>query len=196
MGMTTPRTAFLAAPALVGAYGLIRIADGLDGSHGPGIAWTAGHLCFLASLALFVQGFAAMRTMAGRDRLSTAGLWIGTAGAVALGVQFAIDIAVGFAAADKPEMRDLFTRVQDTPGMLPLFYDFGPLLFFVAQLMLAVQLASRRVLKPWSPVLVLAGALLPLVEKNLIPLTALLLLAAFAPLYLGRPHPEPESASV
>ncbi|MFD9407807.1 hypothetical protein ACFWBN_12445 [Streptomyces sp. NPDC059989] len=193
--MTTPRTAFLAAPALMGAYGLIRIADGLDGDHGPGVAWTAGHLCFLAGLAFFVQGFAAMRTMAGRNRLSTAGFWTATAGAVTLGGQFLIDIAVGFASADRAEMQELFARIQDTPGMLPVFYDFGPLLFFVAQLVLAVQLASRRILKPWAPVLMLAGTALPLVDKDLIPVTAVLLLISFAPLYRGRPSPRPETAS-
>ncbi|MFD5145636.1 hypothetical protein [Streptomyces sp. NPDC058401] len=180
--MTTPRTAFVAAPVLMGAYGVIRMLDGLDGSRGPGFAWSLGHLCFLAALVLFVQGFAAMRTMTGGGRLSTVGLWTGTAGAVALAGQFAIDLVVGFMSADRGAMEEMFTRIQDIPGMLPVFYELVPLLFFVGQLILVAQLAARRVLKPWAPVLVLVSALVPLIGKDFIPLGAALLLVAFAPL--------------
>ncbi len=35
-------------------YGLVRLLHGLDGTHGPGLLWTAGHLAFLAALILFV----------------------------------------------------------------------------------------------------------------------------------------------
>ncbi|MFZ3471176.1 hypothetical protein ACODT3_20740 [Streptomyces sp. 4.24] len=185
--MTTPRTAFLAAPVLMGAYGVIRILDGLDGSRGPGFAWSLGHLCFLGALVFFVQGFMAMRAMAGHNRLSTVGVWAGTAGAMAVGVQFAIDLVVGFLSADRGAMEVLFTRVQDIPGVLPAFYDFGPLLFFVGQLILVSQLAKRRVLKPWAPVLVLIDTTLPFADKDLIPLGAVLLLVSFAPLYRDRP---------
>ncbi|MFD8638211.1 hypothetical protein [Streptomyces sp. NPDC059533] len=184
--MINSRTAFLAAPVLMGAYGIIRIVDGLDGSRGPGPAWTLGHLCFLGALYFFVQGFTAMRTAAGGNRLSTVGLWAGTAGAVAVGVQFAIDLVVGFLSADRAAMENLFTRIQDVPGVLPAFYDFGPLLFFVGQLILVCQLAKRRILKPWAPVLVLIDTTLPFAEKDLIPLGAVLLLVSFAPLYRSR----------
>lgn len=167
----------------MGAYGLIRILDGLDGSRGPGPAWSLGHLCFLGALVLFVRGFAAMRMAAGRNRLSTAALWTGMAGAVALGAQFSIDLVVGFLSADRGTMDELFTRIQDTPGVLAAVYEFGPLLFFVGQLILVCQLAGRRVLRRWAPVLVLMAAAVPLVAKDLIPVGAVLLLAAFAPLY-------------
>ncbi|MFD6891263.1 hypothetical protein [Streptomyces sp. NPDC059957] len=191
--MTTPRTAFFAAPVLTGAYGVIRILDGLDGSRGPGFAWSLGHLCFLGALVLFVQGFAAMRAMAGGGKLSAVGLWTGVAGAVALAGQFAIDLVVGFMSADRGAMEELFTRVQDIPGMLPVIYEFGPLLFFVGQLILVSQLAARRVLKPWAPVLVLVNAVLPLVGKDLIPVGAVLLLVAFAPLCRTRETVEADS---
>ncbi|CAM5488918.1 hypothetical protein SAVIM338S_03407 [Streptomyces avidinii] len=184
--MTTPRTAFLAAPVLTGAYGVIRILDGLDGSRGPGFAWTLGHLCFLGALVLFVQGFASMRARAGGGTLSTVGLWTGVAGVVALAGQFGIDLVVGFLSADRGAMETMFAKVQDIPGMLPVLYEFGPLLFFVGQLILASQLAKRRVLKVWAPVLVLANAVVPLVGKDLIPVGAVLLLLAFAPLYRDR----------
>ncbi|MCY0934850.1 hypothetical protein [Streptomyces sp. H34-S4] len=183
--MITSRTAFLAAPVLMGAYGLIRILGGLDDSRGPGPAWSLGHLCFLGALALFVRGLADMRTAAGRGGLSTTALWTGTAGAVALGAQFVIDLVVGFLSADRGAMDELFVRIQDVPGVLPAVYDFGPLLFFVGQLVLVCQLAKRRILKPWAPVLVLMAATVPLAGKDLIPVGALLLLVAFAPLYRG-----------
>ncbi|MFI5866664.1 hypothetical protein [Streptomyces sp. NPDC051546] len=189
--MTAPRTAFVAAPVLMGAYGVIRMLDGLDGSRGPGFAWSLGHLCFLASLVLFVQGFAAMRAMAGGGRVAGVGLWTGTAGAVALAGQFAIDLVVGFMSADRGAMDEMFSRIQDIPGMLPVFYEFGPLLFFVGQLILVAQLAARRVLKPWAPVLVLVSACVPLIGKDFIPLGAALLLVAFAPL-----RPDRETVTV
>ena len=47
------RFAYIGAPALVTAYGLARLIDGIDGSKGPGPAWTIGHLFFLVALALF-----------------------------------------------------------------------------------------------------------------------------------------------
>ncbi|WP_405680703.1 hypothetical protein OG239_03690 [Streptomyces sp. NBC_00868] len=184
--MINSRTAFLAAPVLMGAYGVIRIVDGLDGSRGPGLAWSLGHLCFLGALVFFVRGFAAMRAAAGGNRLSTVGLWTGTAGAIAVGVQFAIDMVVGFLSADRGAMDELFTQVQDIPGVLPAFYDFGPLLFFVGQLILVSQLAKRGVLKPWAPLLVLIDTTLPFADKDLIPLGAVLLLVSFAPLWRTR----------
>ncbi|MGW6707278.1 hypothetical protein ACWGDE_20630 [Streptomyces sp. NPDC054956] len=185
--MNNPRTAFIAAPVLMGTYGVVRIIDGLDGSRGPGFAWSAGHLCFLAALVFFVRGFATMRDLAGANRLAAVGLWTGTAGAVAVAGQFAMDLAVGFLSADRGAMDVLFTRVQDIPGVLPVFYDFGPLLFFVGQLILVSQLAARRVLKVWAPVLVLVDTTLPFADKDLIPLGAVLLLVSFAPLYRGGP---------
>ncbi|MEU5011198.1 hypothetical protein AB0G35_13035 [Streptomyces sp. NPDC021749] len=191
--MTSPRTAFLTAPVLMGAYGVLRIIDGLDGSRGPGAAWTVGHLCFLGALVFFVQGFGTMRACAGHNRPAAVGWWTGTAGAVALAVQFLIDLTVGFLSADHGAMQELFAHVQAIPGVLPLVYDYGPLLFFVGQLILVVQLAVRRVLKPWAPVLVLVSITLPFASKDLIPLGAALLLLAFAPLY--RPGADPRRRS-
>ncbi|MFJ6795044.1 hypothetical protein [Streptomyces sp. NPDC091268] len=184
--MINSRTAFVAAPVLMGAYGLVRIVDGLDGSRGPGLAWTLGHLCFLGALAFFVQGFVAMRALVGRGRLSTVGVWVGAVGAVAVGVQFAIDLVVGFLSTDRGAMEDRFTRLQEIPGVLPAFYDFGPLLFFVGQLILVCILAKRHVLKLWAPALVLVDTTLPFADKDLIPLGAVLLLVSYAPLYRTR----------
>ena len=64
-----PRLPFIAAPLLALTYGIIRILDGLDGSRGPGLAWTTGHLAFLGALGMFVLVFLRMRQLAGRTRL-------------------------------------------------------------------------------------------------------------------------------
>ncbi|WP_404960233.1 hypothetical protein [Streptomyces sp. 147326] len=41
---TVTRAAFLAAPLCMLAYGIIRLSDP---DHGPGPAWTAGHIALL-----------------------------------------------------------------------------------------------------------------------------------------------------
>ncbi|MEV1022256.1 hypothetical protein [Streptomyces sp. NPDC050264] len=187
---TTQQRAFLYGPVLFGAYGVIRLLDGIDGEKGPGLAWTAGHLCFLAGLAFFAQGFAAMREAAvrkaaGRDRWSSAGLWIGGAGIAALVVQFGADIVTGLMAADHAGMSDRVGDFQALPGVELAFYVLGPLLFFVGQLLLTGRLAALRTLKAWAPVLVLADSLLSYAVKDLIPLGAVLLVLSYAPLWRG-----------
>ncbi|MEV0827194.1 hypothetical protein [Nonomuraea rubra] len=176
------RFAFIAAPLLTFAYGVIRILDGLDGSRGPGLAWTTGHLAFMAALVLFVQIFWRLRAMAGRDTLSTVSAVAGTAGIATLLAQFGIDIVVGFMAADRDGMSVLFDQVQSVPGVSPIVYDGGPFLFYLAQLALVLQLAVMRRVKAWMPALVLLDLALPFADKDLIPLGALCLLISFVPL--------------
>ncbi|GGT02396.1 hypothetical protein GCM10010156_70370 [Planobispora rosea] len=176
------RTPFVAAPLLVLAYGVIRILDGLDGSRGPGLAWTTGHLAFIAALILFVPIFWQLRRMAGRDTVATVSAVTGLAGGAAFLAQFTIDIVVGFMAADHAAMGPLFDRVQSIPGVSPVVYGVGPALFSIGQLALAVQLAFLGRVRAWVPVLVLAYSLLPLIDKDLIPLSAVCLLVSFVPL--------------
>ncbi|MGP4095280.1 hypothetical protein [Nonomuraea sp. KM90] len=182
MNPMNARLAFIAAPLLVLAYGVIRILDGLDGSRGPGLAWTTGHLAFMAALVLFAGIFWQLRAMAGRDTLSTVSAVAGTAGIAALLAQFGIDVVVGFLAADHAGMSVLFDRVQSVPGVAIAVYDGGPFLFYLAQLALVIQLAVMRRVRPWTPVLVLIDLALPFADKDLIPLGALFLLVSFAPL--------------
>ncbi|MEU4537551.1 hypothetical protein AB0G15_22085 [Streptosporangium sp. NPDC023825] len=177
-----PRIAFVAAPLLVMAYGVIRILDGLDGSRGPGLAWTTGHLAFLAALAMFVSTFLQMRRMAGRNTLSNVSATVGIIGTLALSAQFVIDIVVGFLSADRAGMGVLFDRIQAVPGVSVAVYDGGPFLFYIGQLALVVQLAAARRVKVWTPFLVLLDLLLPFVDKDLIPLGAVFLLVSFVPL--------------
>ncbi|UBU13050.1 hypothetical protein [Nonomuraea gerenzanensis] len=176
------RIAFIAAPLLTFAYGVIRIIDGLDGSRGPGLAWTAGHLAFMAALVLFAQIFWQLRAMAGRGTLSTVTAVAGTAGIATLLAQFGIDLVVGFMAADHDGMGVLFDQVQSVPGVSIVVYDGGPFLFYLAQLGIVLQLAVMRRVKAWMPVLVLLDLALPFMDKDLIPLGALCLLVSFVPL--------------
>ncbi|MDX3099142.1 hypothetical protein PV318_00315 [Streptomyces sp. ME02-6991-2B] len=75
----------------------------------------------------------------------------------------------------------LFTeRVSQVPGVAPVVYDFGPYLFCVGMLVLIVRLAVVRVIKPWTTVLILADLVMPLADKDLIPIGAPLLSVPFA----------------
>ncbi|WP_214326372.1 hypothetical protein [Nonomuraea sediminis] len=176
------RAAFVVAPLLVLAYGLIRIVDGFDGSRGPGIAWTTGHLAFLGALALFVPIFLEMRRMLGRTWPATLSVVVGVVGIACAGAQFAIDIVIGFMASSHEAMSPLFDQVRAVPGVSLAVYDAGPFLFYAAQLALVVQLAVARQVKWWTPVLVMLDFAVPTVNKDLIPLGALCLLVSFLPM--------------
>jgi hypothetical protein len=176
------RIAFVAAPLLTMAYGVIRILDGLDGDRGPGLAWTTGHLAFVAALVMFVLTFAHMRRMAGRNTLSTVSTTIGIVGILALVAQFVIDMVVGFLSADHAAMGVLFDRIQAVPGVLFVVYVGVPLLFYIGQLALVVQLAAMRRVKVWTPFLVLLDLLLPFIDKDFIPVGSVFLLVSFIPL--------------
>jgi hypothetical protein len=175
-----PRIAFIAAPLLTLAYGVIRILDGLDGSRGPGLAWTTGHLAFIAAMGLFVYIFWQMRRMAGGNALSTVIAVIATAGALALAAQFTIDVVAGLLSVDNLSMSLLTREIRDTPGVTLAAYDVGPYLFYIGQFALVVQLAAMRRIKVWTPFLVLCDLIMPNIDKDLIPLGAILLLVSFA----------------
>ncbi|MCK2214081.1 hypothetical protein MF672_009805 [Actinomadura sp. ATCC 31491] len=176
------RAAFVAAPLFVLAYGVIRILDGLDGSRGPGLAWTTGHLAFMAALALFVPIFWRLRRMAGGGAFATASAAAGTVGVAALLGQFGVDLVVGFLSADHDAMGVLFEQVKAVPGVSVAIYDVLPFLFYIGQLALVGLLAARRQVKAWTFALVLTDLMLPFVTKDLIPLGALCLLVSFVPL--------------
>ena len=182
------RTALIAAPLLVLAYGVLRIADGLDGVRGPGLAWTVGHLAFLGALTLFIPIFWEMRRMLGRSAVATATLVAGVVGIGCAAAQFTIDIIVGFLAADHDAMSPMFEQVQAVPGVSVAVYSVGPILFYVAQLAFAALLAGHRLVKFWVPVAVLAEIVLSVVSKDLIPVGAVLLFVSFLPL-MGRRTP-------
>ncbi len=167
------------------AYGLIRLTDE---EHGPGLAWSSGHLFFLAAVVCFIPVVLGMRRMAAAGR-ARAGRGLAGAGAVTalLGVaavvaQVVIDLVAGFLSEDREAMRELFRRVKSHAGVEPAVYTVGPLLFYVGLLLLLTQLAALRRTAAWRPLAVVAGIVATGVSLDLLPLAGLLFLLAFAPL--------------
>jgi len=185
--MQTTRLAFLAAPALTVVYGLVRLLDGLDGAHGPGLLWTVGHLAFFAALILFVTILLAARRMAGGGAVATAAGVAGVAGVCCSLVQIGIDIVVGIVAADRAAMVRMFGDVQDVPGVAVVVYGPGPALLYLGLIALAVHLAVVRAAPVWTPVFLVLGIGVTLAGLDLLPLGGLLMLAALAPLARRRP---------
>ncbi|MBE1533746.1 hypothetical protein [Actinomadura algeriensis] len=178
---------YLLGPALSLAYGLIRLYDGLDDKYGPGGAWTIGHLAFLAGLAFFVPVILDLRRRAAdRPALALVPALFALAGAAALAVQFVIDISVGFASTSRPEMSSHFQQISGAPGVEPLVYGVVPQFFFLGLVVQLAVLAAVRRLPWWSPAAALAGILVVLVAKDLIPLTGVLLGLALLPAALDR----------
>jgi hypothetical protein len=186
-----PRFAFLAAPVLLTGYGLIRLADGLDGERGPGPAWTTGHLAFLGGLVLFVPVLLTLRRLAGGGRLATATAAVGLAGVVLSMAQITIDIVVGLRAGDHAAMGPMFDRVQEVPGVALAVYDAGPMLFYVGLLVAVVHLAARRVVPVWTPIAILLSIVASVANLDLLPVGGLLMLVAFAPLVRSAPAAVP-----
>ena len=184
-----PRLWFVAAPALMFGYGVVRLFDGLDGEYGPGLAWTNGHLLFLAGMVLFgvviVQlGRLVPITTTARQVTASVAVALALAGVVAFARVIVLDLVVGFLAADNAEMRMIRDSIGDFPGILPeAVWDLGPLLFMVGLLTLTVQLAvlHPRRLAAWSPVMVAVGFLCIMVNLNLLPVGAALFGLALAP---------------
>ncbi|MFJ9560694.1 hypothetical protein ACIRQQ_11705 [Streptomyces fuscichromogenes] len=178
------RTAFIAAPLCMLAYGAIRLSDP---DHGPGPAWTSGHVALITGVLLFGAVLPGLLRLseptAGAARLSarTATL-LGLVGVAAVTVQGVIDIVVGFRADDRAGMNRLYEEIQSHPGVLPAVYTVGPMLFYVGLLWLVVQLAVQGRIGAWRPVLVTLGIAVAAAGLDLIPLSALLFCAALSPL--------------
>ncbi|MFE3450811.1 hypothetical protein ACFXJ8_17955 [Nonomuraea sp. NPDC059194] len=184
------RLAFVAAPALTLTYGVIRILDGLDGVRGPGPAWTTGHLAFVGALLLFISIFVQLRRMAGGNGLSTVLAGVAITGALALIGQFTVDIVAGLLAADHYGMSMIIRQVRELPGVSLAVYDIGPYLFYIGQLGLIIQLAVMRRIKVWTPFLVLIDLMMPFIDKDLIPLGAIILFISFLPLARATSTPD------
>lgn len=186
------RIAFHLAPALMLAYGAVRLIDGRDGQHGPGPAWTVGHLLFLGSLLLYGAVIAGLwRRMpvaeGGRARRVIAGALTAMAavGLVTFVRVAIIDIVVGLRAADSAEKSALSDRYADVPAVLPqAFYEIGPVLFMLGLTALLVQHAvvgPRRAAVAASPVLVLLAFVGITANLDLLPAGAALIWLALFP---------------
>ncbi|MFE7398380.1 hypothetical protein [Streptomyces sp. NPDC057557] len=188
----TAGTVFLAGPALMAAYGVVRLIGRAVSDYGPGMWWSLAHLLFLAGVLVFVPVFLGLRWLAGErggKRVAVAvAAWTGLLGAVAVAVQAVIDLVVGFVAADKRAMGEIFERVQDVPGVMPLVYTVVPLLFWFGLLALVTLLAffRRDLVRVWAPVAVLAGVVLTAMNLDLLPIGALCIGLALLPVRRSR----------
>lgn len=184
------RPSLLAAPLPMLGYGLVRLVDGLDGDYGPGLAWTVGHLLFLASIVLFVPVTLGVRRAAATTgpagelvaRISSIVAFVGLAAFLR---SIVIDLVVGFLAPNHEAMSPLFDQAHGFPAdVVPAAaYDFAQLLFPAGLIVMLLQLvlARPRRVPMWSPALVALGASLIGVTLDLLPLIAVFFLAALIP---------------
>lgn len=184
------RFSFWAAPALLFAYGVARLADGSDGSHGPGLAWTIGHVFFLLSLTTFgAVLFGLRRQLPGRRIITTTAVAAGFVGLLAFIRSVIVDLIAGFQAVSRPGMDHIYKRYEGFPGGLPTgfvraFDNAGPPLFILGLLTLVTLLAAvrPRALPWWSPVLAATGFACITVSLDLLPVGGAFLFAALFPL--------------
>ncbi|HEY2792867.1 MAG TPA: hypothetical protein VGJ28_10945 [Micromonosporaceae bacterium] len=187
----TTRFAFLAAPALLFAYGTARLIDGLDGTHGPGPAWTTGHIFFLTSILLFGVALIGLRGRLegrGHRRIGTVAAVAGLIGLVAFVRTTIIDLIVGLRGTDRADMDRLYPHYDRWPGGLPTALTgpldkLGPALFMLSLLTLTILLvlARPRLLSWWSPVLVVVALVAISTSLDLLPLAGAALFAALWP---------------
>ncbi|MFH8404539.1 hypothetical protein ACH4FX_07150 [Streptomyces sp. NPDC018019] len=182
--MTRGRSAFVAGPGCMAAYGLVRL---MDTERGPGPAWSIGHLFLLAGVLLFVPVLLGLWRLVARQggtqrRVGTVLAGLGVVGAAAVAVQAGIDLLVAYSSADHEAMSELFAKVQSVPGVLPVVYTVVPVLFYVGLILLTAQLAVLRMVSAWRPVAIVVGTLAVNVTLDLLPVAGLLFLLALAPL--------------
>lgn len=148
------------APLLMFGYGVLRWFDGRDGHHDKtGFTWRAGHVLFFVAMVLFA--LIAVRLSAVTTPRPLA---VVSAVAAVAGVLSFLWVITG----------DLFPAFPDLPGPLQ---TAGPLLFVLGTVVLLFRQSPW-----WSPVLFLAGFVAISVNLDLLPIAALVILGAFAPL--------------
>lgn len=173
------RIAAIAAPALLFLYGVLRLIDGLDGSHGRGLAWDVGHLLFLGSFAFFGVLLVALRRSVGPRR---------RAGRLVADLALAPGL-FGAGCFAWVIVGDLLPSFDDAVPLPEVLRMAGPLAFQLGLITLLVLLVrSPRRLPVLSPVLTLAGFLLLGFDLDLLPVGAALVLAGLAPLALRPTH--------
>jgi hypothetical protein len=137
----------IVAAGLFVAYGIVRLVDGRDGEHGPGTAWTVGHLLFLVGILLYgVMLVRARGLLRARRGLGAAAVVVGMVGVAAFVRVFVVDLIVGFRAEDHAAMSRIGDEYERWPGDLGIYeplYTVGPL-FLAGLLTLAVLLTVER----------------------------------------------------
>ena len=162
------RSMAFAAPLLMLAYGVLRWIDGLDGHRKGGPAWDLGHLAFLASMVTFVLIAAALFRRATFARRTA---FVAVASAV-FGSACMIWVIAG----------DLSAGFRDRWPLPEPLQSAGPVCFVLGMVaLLSLHVAAGR-LPVWSPMLLFLGYTAITVNLDLLPVAALLMLGALAPL--------------
>jgi hypothetical protein len=191
MAMRLRHTSLVAAPTFLFAYGITRIVDGLDGSYGPGFAWTLGHIMFLLAFILFgfvitELGFRTRNGNSFRKFITWLAVILGMAGVLDFIRVAIIDIIVGFRARDHASMSAISHQLNSYPStsLAPL-YNVGPILFQLGLIIITLQLivTKPRQLSWWSLGFLILGFLLLATNLGLLPLSAIFIGLAFSPLF-------------
>jgi hypothetical protein len=168
------RISAAAAPGFLLLYGILRLVDGIDGDHGPGLAWNLGHVMFFVAFVVLGILIAGIRRLAPATApwqriITNTATVAGLAGVVGF-----LWVILG----------DLFGRLNDYAPLPDPLYDAVPLLFQLGLMTLLIQLATTRPrqLPAWSPLLVLLGFVPIAVNLDLLPIGAVLILWGLAPL--------------
>ncbi len=165
------RFAALTGPVLMLLYGLLRLIDGLDGSHGSEPYWSIGHAFFFLAIVLFgVLAVGLFRLVPAQGRVVAAVAMV----AALFGAVCFLWVITG----------DLFADFHDAAPLPDPLMLLGPLLFELGVLTLLTILAAVRPrrLRSWSPLLVLVGFVLLSLNLDLLPAAAVLVLAGLAPI--------------
>lgn len=168
------KVAAVTAPLCLFVYGIFRLVDGMDGDHGPGLAWDLGHMFFLLAFVLLGVLIVNMRRIASgasraRRVVANAATVVGLAGVTAF-----LWVILG----------DLFSELKEHAPLPDLLYEAGPLLFQLGLITLLIQLATcrPRQLPIWSPFVVFFGFVPIAINLDLLPLGAVVILCGLAPL--------------
>ncbi|MEU3526956.1 hypothetical protein AB0E62_24300 [Streptomyces sp. NPDC038707] len=175
---SVPRLLCFLIPLLMLAYGVFRLIDGMDGDHGPGLAWNLGHACFLAAFLLLG---ALLRKLHSLVPATTARMRTAAGAATVAGL-------AGAACFVWVILGDLFPALSDSAPLPAPLEMAGPLAFELGLLTLLVMLVTTRPrqLPVWSPVLALVFFLLITLNLDLIPVAAVVLMASLIPLTRNR----------
>ncbi len=115
----------------------------------------------MAGWALFGPVIAELHRRGRRVIVSTVIAAVGLASVLG---QMIVDIVVGWAAADRNQMHELFAWAYRIPGVQFLLYGVGPVLLIAGLAALFVQVAVQRRIRPGTAVLAVAGMLLMAVD--------------------------------
>ncbi|MEV0614256.1 hypothetical protein AB0I81_13100 [Nonomuraea sp. NPDC050404] len=179
---------FTAGPAaLLGGWFLMRV---IHGDLVPGPWWTAAHAVWLVAYLMFGVMTLAMRGLArpvsGGRRVAVEVVTVAALLSVAANiVQMGIDLYAGFAAADGAALEAILDQVRGYPGVEPIVYGPGALLFFAAVLVQAILLALLHRVTPVSAAVTVGGVVLLAAATFLDGRSSALVAVGMAVMWLG-----------